>query len=318
MKPAARANAFRALCALVAAGAVMIHSSGIVRADTPDTAAAGADTPAAAEAGPEAPKTPEPWPEVVSKRLGPPKPGTSKRITVQLTELQDFRTTPGPMTIPPGPRGAWDDDEIGPRLPGAFDWYWDAVSPALAASGPARVTRAIEMLTKAPAGDPPAMPRLQALQQIADRHSSEILSATVGTRVSPALVLAMIAVESAGRPEAVSNAGAVGLMQLMPATADRFGVDDRARPDQNIRGGVAYMDWLLQEFDGDAVMALAGYNAGENAVKKYAGVPPYAETRAYVPKVLAAWTVARGLCLTPPQLLSDPCVFVGRQAVRSN
>ena len=79
--------------------------------------------------------------------------------------------------------------------------------------------------------------------------------------------------------------------------------------EENIRGGVAYLDWLLGEFEGDALLALAGYNAGENAVKKHGGVPPYDETRAYVPKVLAAWDVARALCRTRPELPSDGCVF---------
>ena len=86
---------------------------------------------------------------------------------------------------------------------------------------------------------------------------------------------------------------------------------DSMNPGENIRGGVAYLDWLLKEFGNDPVLALAGYNAGEGAVAKHGGVPPYAETRAYVPKVLAAWNVARGLCLTPPDLVTDGCVFVG-------
>jgi hypothetical protein len=68
---------------------------------------------------------------------------------------------------------------------------------------------------------------------------------------------------------------------------------------------VAYLDW----FDRDPLMVLAAYNSGEGAVDANAGVPPYAETRDYVPKVLAAWQVAQGLCLTPPELVSDPCVF---------
>lgn len=269
------------------------------------------------EAAPKTLSAPEPWPAGGAKRIRPPEPGTTKRITVQLTEIPDFRERRGPMTIPPGPGGAWSEDE-GPRLPGVYDWYWTVVSPSLAQSGPSRVARAIDTVARPPADAPTLTPRLQSLQRIADMHAVEILTATVGTRVSPALVLAMISVESAGRPDAVSSAGAAGLMQLMPATAERFGVSDRMRPEQNIRGGVAYMDWLLKEFEGDAVMALAGYNAGENAVKKHGGVPPYAETRAYVPKVLAAWTVARGLCLTPPQLLSDPCVFVGRQTASTD
>jgi soluble lytic murein transglycosylase-like protein len=129
--------------------------------------------------------------------------------------------------------------------------------------------------------------------------------------VSPALVLAVIAVESSGDAAAVSTAGAEGLMQLMPATAERFGVDDALTPSENILGGVRYLDWLMEEFDGDPVIVLAGYNAGEGSLQKYNGVPPFPETRDYVPKVLAAFQVARGLCLTPPELISDGCVFVG-------
>ena len=85
--------------------------------------------------------------------------------------------------------------------------------------------------------------------------------------------------------------------------------EDLTDPDQNIRGGVAYLDWLMGEFDNDPVLVLAGYNAGEGAVARHDGVPPYDETRAYVPKVLAAWNVAKGLCKTPPVLISDGCVF---------
>ncbi|MFT6912329.1 MAG: soluble lytic murein transglycosylase-like protein, partial [Paracoccaceae bacterium] len=82
-----------------------------------------------------------------------------------------------------------------------------------------------------------------------------------------------------------------------------------ADPAQNIKGGVAYLNWLMGAFDRDPLMVLAAYNAGENAVTRHGGVPPYPETRDYVPKVLAAWTVARGLCATPPELVSDGCVF---------
>jgi len=95
----------------------------------------------------------------------------------------------------------------------------------------------------------------------------------------------------------------------MPPTAARFGVSDSFVPAQNIAGGVAYLDWLMAEFGNDPVMVLAAYNAGEGAVRKNGGVPPYAETRGYVPKVLAAFQVAKGLCMTPPQLATDGCVF---------
>ena len=145
---------------------------------------------------------------------------------------------------------------------------------------------------------------------MAHLYGADILRETSGTRVSPALVLAIMAVESAGRSDAVSHAGAAGLMQLMPATAARFGVADRMEPGESIRGGVAYLSWLLDHFEGDPILALAGYNAGEGSVADNGGVPPYSETRAYVPKVIASWSVARDLCETPPDLASDACVFL--------
>jgi soluble lytic murein transglycosylase-like protein len=174
---------------------------------------------------------------------------------------------------------------------------------------PGRFTNAVAHLTKAPDDSPIPSPRLSSLQKIAAAYGPDILRHSIGKSVSPALVLALISVESSGRVAVESDAGAQGLMQLIPDTANRFGVEDSTDPSQNIKGGVAYLDWLMKEFDGDFILALAGYNAGEGAVRKHGGVPPFAETRAYVPKVLAAWKVARGLCVTPPQLASDGCVF---------
>jgi soluble lytic murein transglycosylase-like protein len=88
-------------------------------------------------------------------------------------------------------------------------------------------------------------------------------------------------------------------MQLIPATARRFGVADSFDPAQNIEGGAAYLDWLLETFREDPILALAGYNAGEGAVEKHRGVPPYAETRDYVVKVFDALAAARALCAAP-------------------
>ena len=106
-------------------------------------------------------------------------------------------------------------------------------------------------------------------------------------RLLPELLHAVIEAESAYDPRAVSRAGAVGLMQLMPATAERFGVVDRTDPTQNLDGGARYLRFLLDYFSNDLTLALAGYNAGENAVEKYnRRVPPYEETRGYVAKVL--------------------------------
>lgn len=107
-----------------------------------------------------------------------------------------------------------------------------------------------------------------------------------------ALVEAVVAVESAGNPHAVSPRGAMGLMQLMPATAARFGVEDPLDLGQSLDGGCAYLRWLLDRFDGSIALALAGYNAGESAVDRYAGIPPFDETRAYVRRVLERYAPA--------------------------
>ncbi|HNJ09107.1 MAG TPA: transglycosylase SLT domain-containing protein [Plasticicumulans sp.] len=105
-------------------------------------------------------------------------------------------------------------------------------------------------------------------------------------QLDPALVLAVITAESNFRADAQSTASAMGLMQLIQATADRFGVQNVWDPQQNLRGGMAYLRWLLAYFRGDVQLALAGYNAGENAVDRNGGIPPYAETQNYVARIL--------------------------------
>ncbi|MBL8335099.1 MAG: transglycosylase SLT domain-containing protein [Rubrivivax sp.] len=107
-------------------------------------------------------------------------------------------------------------------------------------------------------------------------------------KLQPHVVLAVIHQESNFDPLAVSPKNAQGLMQLIPDTARRFGVRNIMDPAQNIRGGMAYLRWLLAYFEGDLSLALAAYNAGERAVERYRGVPPYAETRLYVRKIIAA------------------------------
>jgi hypothetical protein len=111
--------------------------------------------------------------------------------------------------------------------------------------------------------------------------------------LDPALVIAVIAVESAFRADAVSPKNAQGLMQLIPDTAARFGVRDPFDVTQNLRGGMRYLRLLIETFEGDLTLALAAYNAGEKAVARYKGVPPYAETQAYVRKLRALYPRAR-------------------------
>jgi len=249
------------------------------------------------------------------KRIKPPAAGATRRILVQIDPEEQARVLAAGIEAARRQKeqGLIPDTEVAAAKPSSqtstvLDWYWQAVSPALGDSD-GRFFQAVAMLSQGPGGQSVPAPRLQSLQDIARAHGSDILGATIGTRVSPALVLAVIGIESAGQTAAVSSAGAQGLMQLIPDTAARFGVTDATDPTQNIKGGVAYLDWLMGEFDGDPLMVLAGYNAGEGAVRNNGGVPPFDETRAYVPKVLAAWSVARGLCLTPPELVSDGCVF---------
>lgn len=237
-----------------------------------------------------------------------------KRITVQIDPVEQARLLAAlprvPVVKPDLPLPDAGARPLGP-LPSAaarYGWYWDAV-PAGLGQGDGRFALALASLSEGPEGRGVEAPRLQDMQSLADDWGTELLKATVGTEVSPALALAVIATESAGKADAQSSAGAQGLMQLIPATAQRFGVADALDPVQNIKGGVAYLDWLMQRFDRDPLMVLAAYNAGEGAVAANRGVPPYAETRDYVPKVLAAWQVAQGLCMSPPELVTDPCVF---------
>lgn len=119
------------------------------------------------------------------------------------------------------------------------------------------------------------------------RYKKHIEAAARSNRIDPALIHAVISAESAYNPIARSRSGAAGLMQLMPATAKRYGASNRFDPAQNIDAGVRYLRALMNMFDNDLELVLAAYNAGENAVIRAGNrVPPYAETMNYVPRVL--------------------------------
>jgi len=240
--------------------------------------------------------------------IGVPAPDhAGPRITIRIEPGDNFMT-PDPNAVAPTPAVAASPpvEPLDDAAPSA--WFWSSVNHALPADA-ARYWTAEALFADLPSEAQALVPRLSHVADIADTYGRYLLAATVGTQVSPAFALAVIAVESSGQSEAVSHAGAQGLMQLIPATAERFGVADPFDPAENIRGGVAYLDWLMEEFDRDPVLVLAAYNAGEGAVRRAGGVPDYTETRNYVPRVLAAWQVARTLCLTRPDLVSDGCVF---------
>lgn len=121
------------------------------------------------------------------------------------------------------------------------------------------------------------------LRELVHRVSSE-------HGLDPKLIDALVVVESGYDPKAVSRKGAMGLMQLMPETAKRLDVDDPFNPAENIRGGVREFSRLVRRYSGNLQLALAAYNAGEGAVARYRGVPPYAETRSYISKILSIYT----------------------------
>jgi soluble lytic murein transglycosylase-like protein len=149
-----------------------------------------------------------------------------------------------------------------------------AADCALPAGGDARRPRALLALG-------PTIPSL-AKGPIADM--ARTLAAEY--KLDPNLVLAVIETESNFNPSALSPKSAQGLMQLIPATAERFGVRNVWDPEQNMRGGMAYLRWLLGEFGGDVRLALAGYNAGEGAVHEHGGIPPFPETQDYVTRIM--------------------------------
>jgi soluble lytic murein transglycosylase-like protein len=125
------------------------------------------------------------------------------------------------------------------------------------------------------------------------RYDSFIAEAARLYQLPPQFIRAVIRVESDFNPHVVSSAGAMGLMQLMPRTAANMGVRDPFDPRQNILGGTRYLRVLANMFNGDLVLTVAAYNAGENAVVRYRGVPPYDETRRYVGRVLRHYYGAR-------------------------
>ncbi|HET9393695.1 MAG TPA: lytic transglycosylase domain-containing protein [Candidatus Rubrimentiphilum sp.] len=158
-------------------------------------------------------------------------------------------------------------------------------------AGLSAILQRIAQIEGAPplAADPPAFEPALPRTGSNDRFQRLIDASAAKYGVDSALVKAIVANESGFDPGATSPSGAQGLMQLEPATAAGLGVSDPYDPVQNINGGTRYLRGLLDRFHGNMPLALAGYNAGPYAVEKYGGVPPYAETQAYVEAVLRSY-----------------------------
>jgi soluble lytic murein transglycosylase-like protein len=138
-------------------------------------------------------------------------------------------------------------------------------------------------------------------------HDLDLLILRAGERygVDPRLLHAVIWKESNYKPSALSHAGAQGLMQMIPSTAKRFGCTELSNAESNVDAGAQYLRFLLKRFDGDVALALAGYNAGEGAVDKYNGVPPYSETQNYVNVIVARYGKSFHPILEPEQALTE-------------
>ncbi|SUX56109.1 lytic transglycosylase domain-containing protein [Chromobacterium vaccinii] len=168
----------------------------------------------------------------------------------------------------------------------ALQWYAVPADPA--PSAPLAASPAV-------GNEPAASAAPKPMSSSAQRYRPLIDDVARQHALDPMLIHAVVQVESAYRPEAVSGKGAVGLMQLMPATAARFGQTALYDPRANLQAGAAYLNWLMNRFGGRLDLALAAYNAGEGAVARYGNaIPPYAETRDYVRKVMAHYAGLKG------------------------
>jgi soluble lytic murein transglycosylase-like protein len=184
-------------------------------------------------------------------------------------------TTPAPIVESRPVTSDVDSPPVASRTPVATKPARPVAPPAIPATAD---TEATGSFVKPPEPTAAQDPIDRMVQEAAERH-----------KVDPALVRAVISTESDWNPHAISRKGAEGLMQLIPETAERFGVGNAMDPAQNVEGGTTYLKWLLDRYNGDLRKTLAAYNAGEGAVDQSRGVPRYRETQQYVQKVTHAY-----------------------------
>ncbi len=191
-----------------------------------------------------------------------------------------------------------------PSPSSASSWFWEEVPPRIEDGSRAKAMQVVANARNRRQG---IFGTKAQARSVLTRWRAEIEAAARKAGINEALIVAVVIVESGGDPYAKSPKGALGLGQLMPGTAHRYGVRDAFDPAENLRGSATYLSDLINMFRGDLVLALAAYNSGAQAVFKYRGVPPYAETREYVPKVLAAFETAGDFCASHPRAARRKC-----------
>lgn len=237
------------------------------------------------------------------KRLTPPQ-GDEKRLNIQVEPRDEVRPVLSPRIDPD------KDLELAPAAAVTeLPWFWNRLSAGLNDGSPQRLELATGIIDDYPENRAQFGENPEQIAEIARRFGPDILRASIEAQVSPALLLAIIQVESGGFADKGSPTGPAGLMQLKPPVARQFGIEDVMNPVQNIAGGARYLEWLLDRFDGDALLALAAYHTSDTVVRGAKGIPNNPETRLYIPRVIAAWRIARTLCVTPPVKATDGCVF---------
>ncbi|MGE0800723.1 MAG: transglycosylase SLT domain-containing protein [Lautropia sp.] len=184
--------------------------------------------------------------------------------------------------------------DLAKRYPGQQELLPMCLKGTLVERGTAeRPATTAELSAMAPKFDSPVVLRNPVLSAERTKFINTVIAEARAFKLDPRLVLAVMATESGFDPNAKSPKNAFGLMQLIPETAERFAVKNILDPVENIRGGMAYLRWLLSYFRGDVTLTLAAYNAGEGAVDKHSGVPPYSETLAYVQRIRALYPFDR-------------------------
>lgn len=203
-------------------------------------------------------------------------PNVQEPMSGSNSPVTDTASLPG-TTVDNEEPTPWTEEQIAALRTG----FAEPARPTAAEDAPGVAQGAVETFQIRPDGS------IGPVALSASPYKDAITSAAAANGIQPELVHAVMQAESAGNPRAVSNKGAAGLMQLMPATAAELGVTNRFDPRQSIAGGAAYLARLLGQF-GRLDLAIAAYNAGPGAVQKYGGIPPYSETQAYVRHVMRA------------------------------